>query len=200
MKIIVVSGSTRPRSSSQKVALAVQQLAQQQIADGEVAERQVIALEIIDFSSLDLPIWDAELKHEVAQWQAQWQRCGTLLADADALVIVSPEWEEACLDNFYAFCQHDNIGLLPTVVLRVNSDCRGNYAAKDLWLTNFSQRMPGLILEHMTVASIDTVNNCKKEYYAFEPEVTMRVKTVLAMLVRLFNSGNLQPICRQLTG
>ena len=199
MKIIVVSGSTRPRSSSQKVALAVQQLARQVSTDGDATARQAIAVEIIDFSRLDLPIWDAELKHEVAQWQQQWQSCSAVLRGADALVIVSPEWEEVCLDNFYAFCQHDSIALLPTVILRVNSDCRGNYAAKDLWLPNFCQRSPGLILEHMTVASIDAVNNCKKEYYAFDPEVAARVKTVLDLLARLFNRGSLQSLCRQLT-
>jgi len=183
VKLVVVSGSTRNRSTSKKVAQSVLQLAEQTKSFDQV--------HLLDFAKMTLPIWDKALKNELDDWQEEWQVTAELMRDADAIVIISPEWEEESLDNFYAFCQHDNLPLLPSAILRVGSNCRGAYSSTDLWMANFRQNCTCLILEHFIVATIESVNNCKEKYYPFESALVERILATLGLMNQLVSNGGL---------
>ncbi|WP_017221157.1 NADPH-dependent FMN reductase [Moritella dasanensis] len=183
MRLVVISGSTRNRSTTIKVAQSVLQLAQQSQLFSKV--------NLLDFVKVALPIWDKALKNEIAGWQDEWRATAELMRLADAIIIVSPEWEEESLDNFYAFCENDNLALLPSVVLRVGSNCRGAYSPTDLSMANFSKNRTCLILEHFIVATIDSVNHCKETYYPFETPLVERILANLGLMKQLVDNGGL---------
>ncbi|PKH05207.1 NAD(P)H-dependent oxidoreductase [Moritella sp. Urea-trap-13] len=183
MRLVVISGSTRNRSTTIKVAQSVLQLAQQSQLFSKV--------NLLDFVNLALPIWDKALKNEIVDWQDEWQDTAALMGLADAVIIVSPEWEEESLDNFYAFCERDHLALLPCVVLRVGSNCRGAYSPTALSMANFSNNRTCLVLEHFIVATIDSVNNCKETYYPFETLLVERILANLGLMKQLVDNGGL---------
>lgn len=183
MRLVVISGSTRNRSTTIKVAQSVLQLAQQSQLFSKV--------NLLDFVKVSLPIWDKTIKNEMDDWQEEWLVTAQLMHSADAIIIVSPEWEEESLANFYAFCQRDGLPLLPCVVLRVGSDCRGTYSSTGLAMANFSNNDTCLILEHLVVATIDSVNNCKESYYPFETPLVERILANLGLMKQLVDNGGL---------
>jgi hypothetical protein len=146
---------------------------------------------LLDFVKVALPIWDNAIKNELDDWQNEWQLTAELMRSADALIIVSPEWEEESLDNFYTFCQHDDLPLLPCAVLRVGSNCRGAYSSTELSMANFRQNHTCLILEHFIVATIESVNNCKETYYPFETPLVERILANLGLMKQLVDNGGL---------
>ncbi|MDX2320020.1 MAG: NAD(P)H-dependent oxidoreductase [Moritella sp.] len=183
MGLVVISGSTRNKSTTIKIAQSVLQLAEQSQLFNRV--------DLLDFASIPLPIWDNAIKSEMADWQHEWQVSAQLMQSADAIMIVSPEWEETSLDNFYAFCERDNLALLPSAVLRVGSNCRGTYSSSELWLANFCKNRTCLILEHFIVATIESVNNCKESYYPFETPLVERILANLGLMKQLVDNGGL---------
>ncbi len=183
MRLVVISGSTRNRSTTIKVAQSVLQLAEQSQLFSKV--------NLLDFVKVTLPIWDKAIKNEIADWQEEWQVSAQLMRAADAVIIVSPEWEEESLDNFYAFCEYDNLPLLPGTVLRVGSNCRGAYSSTELWMANFRKNRTCLILEHFIVATIESVNNCKEVYYPFETPLVERILANLGLMKQLVDNGGL---------
>ncbi len=183
MKLVILSGSTRNRSTSRKVAVSVLQLAERSQCFDDI--------ELLDFAKLSLPIWDKSLKEELTEWREEWQTVTYKMQGADAIIIVSPEWEEACLENFYAFCQQDQLPLIPGVVLRIGSNCRGAYSSTDLWMANFRHNSSCLLLDHFNVATIESVNNCKTAYYPFEPTLTARLENALYLMQRVVLHGGL---------
>lgn len=183
MRLVVISGSTRNRSTTIKVAQSVLQLAEQ--------SQLFSKINLLDFVTVALPIWDNAIKKELDDWQDEWQVTAQLIRSANALIIVSPEWEEESLDNFYAFCQHDNSPLLPCAVLRVGSNCRGAYSSTELSMANFRQNHTYLILEHFIVATIESVNNCKEIYYPFETPLVERILANLGLMKQLVDNGGL---------
>jgi len=189
VKLVIVSGSTRHRSTSNKIAESVLQLAQQSSQFSQVS--------LIDFTQLALPIWDASLKNEYPLWQEQWQKTAKPLLAADAVIIISPEWEEESLANFYAFSRCANIVTLPCIVLRISSECRGAYSATDLALNNFTENSTYLILEHLIVATCDAVTSCKEPLYPLETPIIERILTTFKLMNQLVNHGGLSSAMRQ---
>lgn len=183
MKLVILSGSTRNRSTSRKVAVSVQQMAERSQCFDDI--------ELLDFAKLSLPIWDRTLKGELTEWREEWQSVTDKMQGADAIIIVSPEWEEVCLENFYAFCQLDGLPLIPGAVLRIGSNCRGAYSSTDLWMTNFCHNSACLLLDHFNVATIELVNNCKTSYYPFDPVLTTRLENTLYLMQRVVLHGGL---------
>lgn len=183
MKLVIVSGSSRHRSTSNKIAESVLQLSNQ--------TAQISQVTLIDFTQLALPIWDASLKNEYPLWQSEWQKTAQPLREADAVIIISPEWEEESLDNFYAFSRLADIPALPCIVLRVSSECRGAYSAIDLALNNFTKNSTYLILEHLVVATCDAVTSCKEPRYPLETTIIERILTTFKSMDQLVNHGGL---------
>lgn len=183
MRLIVISGSSRNRSTTIKIAQSVVQLAEQ--------SQLISNVSLLDFANIALPIWDKAIQNELDNWQDEWHMTAALMRAADAIMIVSPEWEEESLDNFYAFCQHDNLPLLPSAILRVGSNCRGAYSSKELWMANFRRNHTCLILEHFIVATIDSVNNCKETHYPFETPLVERILNNFRLMKQLVDNGGL---------
>jgi len=183
VRLVVVSGSSRNRSTTIKIAQSVLQLAEQSQLFSKV--------NLLDFVKITLPIWDKAIKNEIDDWQDEWQATAQLMRTADAIIVVSPEWEEESLDNFYAFCENDNLPLLPSAILRVSSNCRGAYSSTALWMENFCKNNTCLILEHFSVATIESVNNCKERYYPFETPLVERILANLGLMKQLVDNGGL---------
>jgi len=183
VRLVVISGSTRNRSTTIKIAKSVVLLAEQ--------SQQISKVNLLDFANIALPIWDKAILHELDDWQDEWRMTARLMQAADAIIIVSPEWEEESLDNFYAFCQHDNLPLLPSAILRVGSNCRGAYSSTELWMANFRKNHTCLILEHFIVATIESVNNCKETHYPFESPLVERILNNFRLMKQLVDNGGL---------
>ncbi|MCE2593725.1 NAD(P)H-dependent oxidoreductase [Motilimonas cestriensis] len=157
MNIVIISGSQRKNSSAYGVAKAVAARAE---LSGEVANCHVLSL-----SKLSIPLWDEDLCKELDHWMDDWFDTHQLLASADAVVVVSPEWEEVTLKNFFALCERSELSTLPGVVVRIASTCRGAFSAQELRLSNFVFNRLCIVLDHIVVATTDEVVKCKQQDY-----------------------------------
>lgn len=192
MKLAIVSGSTRNRSTSNKVAESILQLASNSTYFSQIS--------LIDFSKLSLPIWDSGLKKEFSLWQSEWESTADAMRTADAVIIISPEWEEESLDNFYTFSRYTQIPAIPCIVLRISSDCRGAYSAVDLAMNNFAQNSTYLILEHLIVTTSNAVNSCKENSYPLEGKVIERILTSFSLINQLVIHGGIDPMMQLQAG
>ncbi|MCE0558744.1 NAD(P)H-dependent oxidoreductase [Motilimonas sp. 1_MG-2023] len=157
MNIVIISGSQRKNSSAFGVAQAVATRAK--LSD-DVVDCQVLSL-----AKLSIPLWDEDLCKELDHWMDDWFDTHQLLAAADAVVIVSPEWEEVTLKNFFALCERSELSTLPGVVVRIASTCRGAFSAQELRLSNFVFNRLCYVLDHIVVATTDEVVKCKHQDY-----------------------------------
>ena len=157
MNIVIISGSQRKNSSANAVAQAV--------AVRAGRSNEVVNCQILNLSKLSIPLWDEDLCKELDHWMDDWFDTHQLLSAADAVVVVSPEWEEVTLKNFFALCERSELNTLPGIVVRIASTCRGAFSAQELRLSNFVFNRLCFVLDHIVVATTEEVIKCKEQDY-----------------------------------
>ncbi|WP_158587023.1 NADPH-dependent FMN reductase [Motilimonas pumila] len=157
MNLVIISGSQRKNSAANAVSAAVEALTHE--------SQEIIQTEVLTLTDLKIPMWDDALSGEMDLWLGEWQSAQQVLEQADAVVIVSPEWEETSLKNFYALCERAGLEGKPSLVVRISSTCRGAYEAKDLSMTNFSYNTAFYVVDHLVVANTDEVTKLRGQSF-----------------------------------
>ncbi len=181
MNIVIISGSQRKNSSANAVAKAVTARA--------AASSDVANCRLVNLSKLSIPLWDEDLCKEIDHWLDDWYETHQLLANADAVIVVSPEWEEVTLKNFFALCERSELTSLPGLVVRIASTCRGAFSAQELRLSNFVFNRLCLVLDHIVVATTDEVVKCKQDDYKLDGLSAERLDYGFKLL-RCFANGD----------
>ncbi|MFO6424272.1 NADPH-dependent FMN reductase [Motilimonas sp. KMU-193] len=181
MNIVIISGSQRKNSSANAVAQAISIRAK--------ASNDVVNCRLINLSKLSIPLWDEDLCKEIDHWLDDWYDTHRLLQHADAVIVVSPEWEEVTLKNFFALCERSELTALPGLVVRIASTCRGAFSAQELRLSNFVFNRLCFVLDHIVVATTDEVIKCKQEDYQLDGLSAERLDYGFKLL-RCFANGD----------
>lgn len=150
-RFAIVSGSHKISGASDRIATHLAGLVSSHISDGEA---NIISL-------AELPFWDegmwgaAELE---TNWSA-WRPIAEALRNADALIIVAPEYGGMVpprLTNFLLLCTGEEIGHKPALAVGVSASRGGAYPITQLRSFAYKNNHVCWIPDHLIVRNLDT--------------------------------------------
>jgi NAD(P)H-dependent FMN reductase len=154
MKIMLISGSHRENSQSEKVA--------RYIAQSLLDNKQATATEVFTLAGNPLPLWDEGIWQGEAKWQDLLNPLSEKLAASDGFVVVSPEWHgqvPAGLKNFFLLWGAGELAHKPALIVTVSSSDGGAYPVAELRMSSYKNNRICYIPEQVIVRRVESVLN-----------------------------------------
>ncbi|HWR81011.1 MAG TPA: NAD(P)H-dependent oxidoreductase [Pseudomonas sp.] len=143
--ITLVAGSSRSPSQSAKVA---HYLRQRLIQLGHSSAEQC---QVVGLGATPLPLWPAA---DSGPWPTIQQQ----LAQADALVVIAPEWHGmACpaIKNFFIYASKAELAHKPGLLVGVSSGVGGAYPISELRASSYKNCRLCYVPEHLIVRHVE---------------------------------------------
>ncbi len=174
LNIVLVAGSGRSNSQSGKVARF---LRQRLIQLGQTSEE---SSSLIDLGLAPLPLWPAE---DAGPWSLYSQQ----LKDADALVIVAPEWNGmACpaIKNFFIYASKAELAHKPGLLVGVSSGIGGAYPISELRASSYKNCRLCYLPEHLIVRQVEQRLNMPQPASEDDQRLRARIDYALDILAK----------------
>jgi NAD(P)H-dependent FMN reductase len=145
-RILLLAGSSRTDSQSAKVA---HYLAGRLQSLGACPE-------VLDLGATPLPLWPA------AQPCLAWQAMAERLRAADALVVISPEWQgmaSPALKNLFVYAGRTELAHKPALLVGVSAGLGGSYPLSELRASSYKNCRICFIPEQLIVRQVEQVLN-----------------------------------------
>lgn len=146
--VVLIAGSSQLDSQSAKVARYL------------AGRLESLALcgwaQVIDLGATPLPLWPA------ADTENQWPQHRELLREADALVVIAPEWHGmACpaLKNFFLYAGLRELGHKPALPVGVSAGQGGAYPLAELRASSYKNSRIAYLPEQLVVRQVECVFN-----------------------------------------
>lgn len=174
LNIALVAGSSRSNSQSGKVARF---LRQRLIQLGYTDDAQS---NVIDLGLAPLPLWPAE---DAGPWGLYSKQ----LAAADAVVIISPEWNGmACpaIKNFFIYASKAELAHKPGLLVGVSSGVGGAYPISELRASSYKNCRLCYLPEHLIVRNVEKVLNTPEPSHEEDQRLHSRIDYELDILAK----------------
>jgi hypothetical protein len=174
LNVALVAGSSRANSQSGKVARF---LRQRLIEQGHTSAE---ASCVIDLGLAPLPLWPAE---DAGPWGLYSQQ----LAAADAVVIISPEWNgmaSPAIKNFFIYASKAELAHKPGLLVGVSSSVGGSYPISELRASGYKNCRLCYLPEHLIIRSVEKVLNTPQASSEEDQRLHPRVDYALDILVK----------------
>ncbi|MEN9945865.1 MAG: hypothetical protein RLZZ293_251 [Pseudomonadota bacterium] len=156
MQITIISASTRINSQSRKVANYIQNY----LANNQLAS------EIIDLANAEIPQWDESVWKLGKNWSEKWNACANKLNNADAIIMIVPEWHgivPPALKNLLLLATKQELAHKPTLLVGVSSGTGGNYPLAELRMNSHKNTKVCYIPEQMIIKDVVNLLNSDAE-------------------------------------
>jgi NAD(P)H-dependent FMN reductase len=150
MNLLIISASQRTESQSAKVA---EYLA--------IASTQFNSTHHIELCKQQLPMWDGEDSSKM-QDDSDWLAINAKLINADALVVITPEWggtASPLLKNFLMMADAADTGHKPVLIVSVVNGISGAYPIAELRMNAFSNNKLVAIPDHLIIRNVEEILN-----------------------------------------
>lgn len=178
--IALLIGSSRPDSQSAKVA--------RYMSERLCALQSSLRTELIDLAQQPLPLWPAAPAEH-------WPAHAEALRRADALVLVTPEWNGmACpaVKNFFLYAGRDELAHKPALLVGVSSGIGGAYPISELRASGYKNCRLCYIPEHLIIRQVERVMNGSETNG--EEDLRIRERSDYALQVLLHYAEALAPL------
>ena len=152
MKIAIVAGSHRHNSQSDKVAGYCAK-----VSATLGAEPTVLSL-----AGNPLPLWSEEAWQENSELAKTFLPYSQTLAEADAVVLITPEWggmATPAIKNFLLLCNKNELAHKPGLIVGVSSGRGGSYPIAELRMSGYKNNHICLIPENLIISKVEAVLN-----------------------------------------
>lgn len=183
MKVVIVQGSTRADSQSAKVAKRIQEKLTSLKAD----------VELIDLFKVALPVYDDS-------GQKEWEVIKPRLENADAFVLITPEWDGSASPGIMNFLTFTSVGKQkplahrPAIIVSVSSGAGGSYPIAQLKAFGNKNNHPVFIPEHLRFRTVKTILNGQEPENGNEVDKSMHERTEHSLKVLLAYAEKLSEI------
>lgn len=153
MQIAIISGSTRARSQSRRIA--------DHLANRLAALAPATTTDIIDLAALKLPLWDEAMWEKGSQAQARWAPVAERLRACQGFVMISPEWGgmvAPAVKNFLLHCGADDLGHKPGLITAVSSGRGGAYPVAELRMSGYKNTHVLWLPDHVIVRDAEKLD------------------------------------------
>ncbi|MDH4553718.1 NAD(P)H-dependent oxidoreductase [Pseudomonas sp. BN417] len=171
LKIALVAGSSRKQSQSAKVA---DYLGQRLRALGLCGSASVI-----DLGSAPLPLWPEKDANGL------WADHSAILREADALVMVVPEWHgmaSPAMKNFFVHTGYRELGHKPALLVGVSAGQGGAYPLSELRASSYKNCRVCYLPEQLIVRQVEAVMNGEAAADADDQRIRERADWALKVL------------------
>lgn len=154
MKLVIISGSQRNNSQSAKVARYI-----------ATAAAQYKTVRHIELCKYQLPFWDGNDESKSAPG-CDWPLISEELITADALVLITPEWDgmvTPILKNFLLMCEANETAHKPALLISVVSGISGAYPIAELRMNALKNNKIVAIPDHLIIRNVAEVLNKESE-------------------------------------
>ncbi|MBX7137377.1 MAG: NAD(P)H-dependent oxidoreductase [Oligoflexia bacterium] len=144
MKIMIIAGSHRENSESERVARYIEGLLK-----GDQIESDLFSLQ-----DNPLPLWEEGAVKGDPDWKTLWQPVSARARAAEGFVIVSPEWSgmvPAGLKNFFLLCNANELAHKPALIVTVSSGLGGSYPVSELRTSSYKNTRICYLPDHVIV-------------------------------------------------
>ncbi len=148
MKLLVVSGSQRVQSQSNKVA--------SYLAGAAHEFNEMSQLELCRYG---LPFWDGEQSSKFDESHS-WEMISSKLSSADAMILITPEWggmASPLLKNFLLMCDLQDTAHKPALLVSVSKGVSGAYPIAELRMNALKNNKIVAIPDHLIVRNVAEV-------------------------------------------
>ncbi|MAI61202.1 MAG: hypothetical protein CBB87_01780 [Micavibrio sp. TMED27] len=152
MKFVALSGSHRTDSESSKVAHWLIDHLKGKGHEGSV----------IDLGKADIPLWSTDAWDQDSELSAFMKPFLKQVDEADALILVSPEWAgmvPGALKNFLLYVSGHVAAYKPTLIVGVSSGRGGIYPVNELRVSSYKNTRLSFIPDNLIVQVCETVMN-----------------------------------------
>ncbi|QRY78364.1 NAD(P)H-dependent oxidoreductase [Pseudomonas sp. PDNC002] len=171
--IVLVAGSSQLDSQSAKVARYL------------AGRLESLALcgwaQVIDLGTTPLPLWPAPDTENV------WPEQRELLREADALVVIAPEWHGmACpaLKNFFLYAGLRELGHKPALPVGVSAGLGGAYPLAELRASSYKNSRIAYLPEQLLIRRVECMFNDGPPHDEDDRRLRERADWALRMLCR----------------
>ena len=149
MKLVIVSGSHRAEAQSDRIS---------QVLSGRVSALGLFEqVDILSLSKNPLPLWDETIYAGSQEWKAMLAPRKAILKAADAVVVVSPEWNgmvPAGLKNFFLLFGAAELGHKPGLIVSVSAGQGGSYPVSELRMSSYKNCRLCYLPEHLIIRNV----------------------------------------------
>jgi NAD(P)H-dependent FMN reductase len=170
LNIVVVAGSSRRDSQTAKVA---------HYLAARLCQREV-SVQVLDLGQQPLPLWPA------ADGAAHWPAMAEQLQAADAVIMLSPEWNGmACpaLKNLFLYAGRRELAHKPALLVGVSSGQGGAYPLSELRASSYKNCRICFIPEQLIVRQVEAVLNGAQAVGADDQRIRERADWALDVLL-----------------
>jgi NAD(P)H-dependent FMN reductase len=154
MNWIIVSGSHRKKSQSEKIAIFIQEITKKNFPE--------ISCEIISLGGNPIPLWDESIWNSAPEWERLWRPYRSKLQAAHGFVFVVPEWGgmvPPSFKNFLLLCSPQELGHKPALIVGVSSSKNGAYPISELRMSGYKNNYVCYLPEHIIIRNAESVFN-----------------------------------------
>ncbi|MFI8482731.1 NADPH-dependent FMN reductase [Pseudomonas sp. NPDC078700] len=172
LNIAIVAGSSRNNSQSGKVARFLRKRLVQLAFTSESQSH------VIDLGLAPLPLWPAE---DAGPWGLYSQQ----LQDADAVIIVAPEWNGmACpaIKNFFIYASKTELAHKPGLLVAVSSGIGGSSPISELRASSYKNCRLCYLPEHLIVRHVEQMLNMPEAQSEDDQRLRSRIDYALDVL------------------
>ncbi|WP_085718021.1 NADPH-dependent FMN reductase [Pseudomonas sp. B28(2017)] len=148
LNIVLIAGSSQLKSQSAKVA--------NYLGQRLLTLRLCKQIAVLDLGSDPLPLWPSEDSSDA------WEKYSANLIQADALVVVAPEWNGmACpaIKNFFVYATHKELGHKPALLVGVSAGVGGAYPLSELRASSYKNCRICYLPEQLIVRKVEQLFN-----------------------------------------
>jgi NAD(P)H-dependent FMN reductase len=186
MKITIIVGSHRVESNSAKVGKIIEQVLGSEAL--EVKNKEKIEIETIDLGKNPIPLWNDKVWAGDPQWSEILEPYKTKLTEADAYVVISPEYNgmaSPALKNFFLFWTGEVLAHKPALLVGVTStESNGAYPIAELRASSYKNTRIVYIPDHLIVRSAgdlpSQISNFSEENQRLLSRIEYSVSTLIA--------------------
>lgn len=149
MKLAIISGSHRAEAQSDRISQVLSARA------GNLGSFDHI--DILSLSQNPLPLWDESIFSGSEEWKALLAPWRKTLKEADAIILVVPEWNgmvPAAVKNFFLLFGAVQLGHKPGLIVSVSAAQNGVYPVAELRMSSYKNCRICYLPEHLIIRNV----------------------------------------------
>jgi NAD(P)H-dependent FMN reductase len=146
MKVMIVSGSHRQESQSERMA--------EFVGNDLLRIDPTLVVDSFSLSGNPLPLWDESVWQKSSLLAGLWEPVRERMQQAHAFVFVTPEWAGMVppgLKNLLLFAGQREVGHKPALLVGVSSARGGSYPISELRMSGYKNNRLLIIPEHILI-------------------------------------------------